>query len=608
MKNSNVVVIYLKYLVSIILVALLGVVSASDESVAPLPTFLVETIYPDANNPTKAVVRVTICYKGKKSPCPYNDPFFTGHRIRKLTSYKEDGEPNWGDEYLISIVNGNQFFVDEPGLYEVKAESRFDKTVLFSWQQWIYVPYPKPANYHELAKKYMPIVAFHNQEGYYPKTIDSILNFKAGQEKLEIATISGSVSKTMGPDLIKFLTEEGNSKYYFDEGDVFLKDATGVCGVGVEESSTECVTLVKNMTAKNMTEENMKFVENMKFPVYYQIVEDGGGVYLSYYFIYAFDPKLGTQGNPGGAAHVFDRESFTIVMDSQLQPETVVYGAHLSNQKMEFLGGGGDTMVSWTGGKVKLAWKNVPKLGSHPIVYKAKGAHAIYPTYGWYKVVNLKLLEHVPNIIPIHPVIEPVIETVIETVTGIDEVNLSYIKDTVNPAEPAGNIDGSNTKFPSNWLLEELDLSKSEQSALIFSGKWVDVPGGPLTDNERFPPFIRLPQYWAVAPDSGFDACLNGTETSDTCEKTKKYFDNVKGVGNKGAYAGKLVDSVTKAPITIPADTIPAEIKEGGTVKPLEVYSDGSFTHFIEVARTSLVDFLCAWLFTKDGQFIYNCR
>lgn len=577
MKNQSKVVVSSKFVVPMLLIAFFGVVEvALANCTENLTEFFQVQTKPDISDPTKSIVEGKVCYGSIERTCDLGG--WAVHKIRKLISYEENGTPKWSHEGKIvgwpvlpitttkhDSYDENLFVISEPGLYEVVALldnplTKERRTEV--WRQWIYVPYPKPANHEELAKKYMPIVAFHNEEAYYPKTIDSILRFKEAEKQLAISAKTGNVYCTMGDDIIKFLRTQGNSGYAFNfwtpetECDpilnplcspIFMRNATGACGVGEEESGgIFCATRE----------------ENRKFPVYYQIVQaEDGWVYLSYYFIYAFDPKLGTQGDPDLASHVFDRESFTIVMDSQLEPKRVVYGAHLPGQTVEFKGckgepwewegclkdsgKAGDTMVSWTEGKVKLAWKNVPKLGSHPIVYKAKGSHAIFPTYGWYKVSN----------------------------------PLKGLWTTLT--EPVGNIDGSyDTKFPSNWLLEELDLSQPKQSALTFSGYWVDMLGP--SSGEKFPPFIRLPQYWIVGPSSDFDACLDGTKNSAVCnERTKKYFDNVKGVGNKGAYAGKLVDSITEKPITMRTGV---KVKVGNAGwQPLDVYSDGSFTHFVEV-------------------------
>lgn len=105
-----------------------------------------------------------------------------------------------------------------------------------------------------------------------------------------------------------------------------------------------------------------------KSPVYY---EAKAGHYITYWFFYAYNDGP----FPGGADnHEGDWERISVKLDGSNRATAVAYYQHE--------------------GSKELSWGKVPKQGSHPIVYSAKGSHASYAapgTYGLQKVAGVPL-------------------------------------------------------------------------------------------------------------------------------------------------------------------------------------------------------------------------
>jgi hypothetical protein len=100
-------------------------------------------------------------------------------------------------------------------------------------------------------------------------------------------------------------------------------------------------------------------------PVYY---EAKAGHYITYWFFYAYNDGP----FPGGADnHEGDWERISVKLDGTNRATAVSYYQHE--------------------GSKELRWGQVPKQGSHPIVYSARGSHASYArpgTYGLQKVAG----------------------------------------------------------------------------------------------------------------------------------------------------------------------------------------------------------------------------
>jgi hypothetical protein len=91
-------------------------------------------------------------------------------------------------------------------------------------------------------------------------------------------------------------------------------------------------------------------------PMYYEAVN---GHYITYWFFYAYN-----EGPvPGGADnHEGDWERISVKLNRDNRATDVAYFQHNGHEEKK--------------------WKDVPKQGSHPIVYSAKGSHASYASPG----------------------------------------------------------------------------------------------------------------------------------------------------------------------------------------------------------------------------------
>jgi hypothetical protein len=175
---------------------------------------------------------------------------------------------------------------------------------------------------------------------------------------------------------------------------------------------------------------------------------------------YAFDSKNGTKDKGVMAAHIFDRESITVVLrGTSRQPIHTFYGAHLPSQTMAQLDSEQNIIQSWATGRVFVNWKKSIFENGRVKAVAAKGSHGIYPMKGLYGVMvrnKAILLEPAGGGEKLYPDFEPT----------------------------AGN----NLKYQ----LRPLNLDKissdcnSPNRMLVFSGSTVDVLG-PV--NATFPPF-----------------------------------------------------------------------------------------------------------------------
>ncbi len=186
-------------------------------------------------------------------------------------------------------------------------------------------------------------------------------------------------------------------------------------------------------------------------------------IYINYHFFYSYDPKNGTAQNDVMAAHIFDRESMTVVLRAtSKKPLMVFYGAHLASQTMGQLDRSGQQIQKWNSGRVFVNWPEVVKNNERPVPAIARGSHGIYPKSGDYAVFlnNFKLLvEPAGGDRQLYP----------EFATGIVKTANSYA-----------------------YKLEDLNLDKvtsdcrNPNRLLAFSGSTVDVLG---PANATFPPY-----------------------------------------------------------------------------------------------------------------------
>jgi len=311
---------------------------------------------------------------------------------------------------------------------------------------------------------------------------------------------------------------------------------------------------------------------------------------LSYYFFYAFDAKEGSFEEPGTAAHAFDRESATIKFqleeDGSYTPLNITYAGHLEKQILEFYecdnqteceGERGEKLLEWSGGKTTIGWDSALKAGNHPILYKAKGAHAIYPTYGNYNVVNYR-------------------------------IDLSRITEL---PEPAGSLVGSKLLLPGSYGLEKLDFESLKY--LAFSGSWVDVIG---LATATFPPFMRTPYSdWLSDTNYVFFNCLVESDPDTSCIEIKRHFNNIKGLNDNRPLTVEVLDSSTGE--TIQGATVEiTSAYEGFETQSGATLANGIHTFFIEAVagityqvsstKAGYSDVICDYIMFETATLIPN--
>jgi hypothetical protein len=113
--------------------------------------------------------------------------------------------------------------------------------------------------------------------------------------------------------------------------------------------------------------------EGTSAPVYYEAL---AGHYITYWFFYAYNE--GPFNGVAGVArdidnHEGDWERISVHLDSSNRATGVAYYQHEGNKL--------------------LSWDKVPKQGTHPIVYSAKGSHASYESTGT-KKIETNILGH----------------------------------------------------------------------------------------------------------------------------------------------------------------------------------------------------------------------
>lgn len=298
-----------------------------------------------------------------------------------------------------------------------------------------------------LALKYAPISSQSNEEKYFPTSLEYIFNKIEKDPALDQMPISLNLNNLDKTVVNSFKNLDLTLANYGD------KDA-----VLSTKTAKALVSLIKKRTGKGHETIYFSFIPNPRRNEYY----------LNYHFLYTFDPKLGNADSPHIAEHAFDRESFTIVLDKYLNPESVVYGAHLENQMINLVNKDDDAIESWLEGRIKIPWKNIQKKGFHPFVFLAIGSHAIYPIAGTY------------------------------TITGKNSLtsSITFLRESAGGETflIPQNLTFEQTKNTNaiSYQLKNLEIenttSASWNKALVFSGNIVDLLG---PSNAKFPPYTE---------------------------------------------------------------------------------------------------------------------
>lgn len=379
---------------------------------------------------------ITAINEIKLTSCSYLDSTQTGSKTCVKSQFSQNLD------FTIDSSNDKKVSISNPGvsLLQVFGERRAWQSAVFpnplEYEQLVFIRESPTSEISSLASKYNPLLSFHEEEKYFPITLSSIFDLPIssfGETNIEF----NESSSTSAGEIL--------SKYASPSNYAFLDKASAKSLTGAKDS----------------------------FPAYFLHETNGEKLWISYIYFFGFDEK--TENSP--ANHQLDRESIIVQfsrVNNQWSPDGVVYAGHLPEQPTEFLGSEktGTALTRWDGGKSFVQWKNVSKgPNGNPLIYVARGSHAMFPALGWFNVINVGVI---PNL-----------------------------------KEPAGsNHDGF------SGSLSFLDMSKNK--GLTFSGSIVDGLGSGAK-NSRFPPFIRMPlQNFTASAGTNFNDCVANKQG---CEK-----------------------------------------------------------------------------------------
>lgn len=332
------------------------------------------------------------------------------------------------------------------------------------------------ATKEELARKYAPVVNFHNDERYFPVSLEYLTNQVDPDPALAEEPFR-LVAKKSGSFFSIFKSAHLDISFKF-------KDLLSILPFYGHSNA-----VLKSGLSRAANTALKRRYGNGHATVYYSIFENPRWkeIYINYHFFYTYDSKNGTETKDALPAHIFDRESMTVVLRStSLQPLMVFYGAHLPNQTMGQLNKAGRVLQKWQTGRVYVNWPLVNKIGDRPVPAVALGSHGIYPKEGLYAVLapnDMKLL--------------------LEPAGGTRVLYPEFIE----------NFDRSSDSHA--YKLENLNIGtvtsdcRSARGILAFSGSTVDVLG---PTNASFPPFTdREEDYFSYADPNApmFDMNLN---------------------------------------------------------------------------------------------------
>lgn len=309
-----------------------------------------------------------------------------------------------------------------------------------------------------LAAQYAPVIEMSPDEMYYPASLEYIFNkvdadLQLAQEPFRLTTLNTNISKN-STGLIGSLF---GKKYGINEEFVFGDIDQIFPYYGHEES-----VLKSNLADETKTRLKLRSGKN-HLTIYYSVFENKfwSEIYINYHMFYAFDSKNGTKDKAVMAAHIFDRESVTVVLrGTSRKPLYTFYGAHLPSQTMAQLDSNQNVVQSWATGRVFVNWNKIITENGRLKAVAAKGSHGIYPIKGLYAV----MANHS------YPLL-------LEPAGGGEKLYPEF--------EPAA---GNNLKYKLRPLnLDNVSSDCNSQNRMLaFSGSTVDVLG-PV--NATFPPF-----------------------------------------------------------------------------------------------------------------------
>lgn len=356
----------------------------------------------------------------------------------------------------------------------------------------------------ELAERFAPVLSMHDQEVYFPVSLEYMTNQQETDPKLAdeifiLAKRREATTKSSVPLLNKiglfnkavnavadYIDPDEIARFPFSEINnilPFYGDSDSVLKSGLKSSSDSA--LKKRYGANHKTVYFSVF-ENLKWKE----------IYVNYHFFYSYDSKSGMGDKNALTAHIFDRESMTVVLNRSYQPKYVFFGAHLPTQIMAELGPNGypkkgmiqDQVTGeekegyinhWKSGRVLVNWKDVVKNGGRPVPAIALGSHGVYPRPGNY---GIYINDFQPKSLP--------------TKEPAGGSRLLY-------PEFAQVIEKTSTSY--SYKLRDLALDQVTSNCgkanrlLAFSGSTVDVLG---PSNATFPPYTDREEDYKTYGDA----------------------------------------------------------------------------------------------------------
>ena len=364
-------------------------------------------------------------------------------------------------------VNGEPYTLQIPVNYGGLYNFTLSKDGKVFWKQKVFALHKSEntlslAEREQLAAQYAPIIEMSPDEMYWPSSLEYIFNKvevdpQMAAEPFRLTTLNTNISKNSQGLIGGVVGGLFGKKYGINHEFNFSEIDQVLPFYGHSES-----VLKSNLSDDTKTRLRMRTSKN-HLTIYYSVFENKfwNEIYINYHMFYAFDSKNGTKDKAVMAAHIFDRESVTVVLrGTSRKPLYTFYGAHLPSQTMAQLDSNHKVVQSWATGRVFVNWPKIITENGRLKAVAAKGSHGIYPLKGLYAVMANHsfplLLEPAGGGEKIYPEFEPTAAN-----------NLKY---KLRPL----NLDNVSS-----------DCS-SPNRMLAFSGSTVDVLG-PI--NATFPPF-----------------------------------------------------------------------------------------------------------------------
>lgn len=376
----------------------------------------------------------------------------------------------------------HQIAIDASGIYRLElfaeipiviyehyvATNRKATTALEVWQQDIFVQADRDftvsaKEIEDIAHRHAPVVLLHQNEKFIPSSLSYIFNQEDPSAELKQEKFKLSYEKKR----FVLAKDEPQSSQQSSSDKSLEFSFEDIVPVLAQLGTTDALLDIGTWQKIN-SHIQRRYGKPEAATIYYLYFEKDRKLYISYYFLYSFDPK-NVLFNPL-VTHIFDRESYTMVYDlDQARPDYLVYFSHLPNQTIGMGDERKENFKKWKGGKLYLNWREAPTFGDRPIISIAEGSHAVYPFPGNY------------GVFPVGAVIK-----LVEEAGGTNKI-------LVPRGDQYHAIPGS---YLMSYRLVDMEAGKitseSWNNMLGFSGKFIDIFSVPfLSGNLNFPPFTE---------------------------------------------------------------------------------------------------------------------